>query len=296
VVRVYQKITRCVVWAAASVLLAAAVGAAVPVRLVVVDSAGEAERILKQLRNGADFAVLAREKSTDATAVDGGYLGKIDPASLRPELRDALQGLRPGEISRVIKLPSGYALVKILADSELAKVDDAGRERQAAITSGSSVHYAPDLDGQSESVATLLQMPKPANWDQDPELICEVHKSAFATAMDRVDRMLDPNDEHSLARNNASPYDWVEAIFTKGNLYAYLGEMPKAIEQFEAAYKYSQAHLPQMVPIMEEALGIAYLQQSRMENDVFRDPGDRCLFPPSPGVRFAKTASSEKAI
>jgi tetratricopeptide (TPR) repeat protein len=296
VVRVYQKVAGWGVWAVASVLLAAAVGAAVPVRLIVLDSAGEAERILKQLQNGADFAVLAREKSTDATAVDGGYLGKIDPASLRPELRDALQGLRPGEISRVIKLPSGYAIAKVLADSELAKVDDAGRERQAAITSGSSVHYAPDLDGQSESVATLLQMPKPANWDQDPELICEVHKSAYATAMDRVDRMLDPNDEHSLARNNAGPYDWVEAIFTKGNLYAYLGEMPKAIEQFEAAYKYSQMHLPQMVPIMEEALGIAYLQQSRMENDVFRDPGDRCLFPPTPGTRFTKTASSEKAI
>src|SRR5580658_2604680 len=89
------------VWAAAGVLLADAVAATVAVRLLVVDSASEAERSLQQLKNGADFAVLAREKSTDATAIDGGFLGRIDPATLRPELREALQGLRPGELSGI---------------------------------------------------------------------------------------------------------------------------------------------------------------------------------------------------
>jgi tetratricopeptide (TPR) repeat protein len=284
------------VWAAAGVLLADAVAATVAVRLLVVDSASEAERSLQQLKNGADFAVLAREKSTDATAIDGGFLGRIDPATLRPELREALQGLRPGELSGIVKLPSGYAVLKVLPESDLAKLDDASRARQATITAGSSVHYAPDLDGQSESVATLLQIPKPADWDQDPESICEVHKLAYASALDRVNRMLDPADEYSLERRNASPYDRVEARFTKGNLYAYVGDMPKAIEQFEAAYRYSETNIPKMLPILEEALGIAYLHQAQMENDIFHNPGDRCLFPPPPGLRYAHTASSEKAI
>ncbi|MGC9949650.1 MAG: FG-GAP-like repeat-containing protein [Bryobacteraceae bacterium] len=291
-----RKAALWAVWAAAGVLLADAVAATVAVRLLVVDSPGEAVRILQQLKNGADFAVLAREKSTDATAVDGGFLGKIDPATLRPELRDALRGLRPGALSPIVKLPSGYAVLKVLANSDLAKLDEASRARQAAITAGSSVRYAPDLDGQSESVATLLQIPKPPDWGQDPEMICEVHRRAYATAMDRVSRMLDPADDRSLAHRNATSYDWVEAFFTKGNLYAYVGDMPKAIEQFEAAYQYSQTKLPQMLPIMEEALGIAYLQQSRMENGVFHNPGERCIFPPPPGMRFAQTASSEKAI
>jgi peptidyl-prolyl cis-trans isomerase D len=57
-----------------------------------VGSADEAQRILESLKKGEDFAALAKQKSTDATADDGGYMGKIDPATLRPELREALNG------------------------------------------------------------------------------------------------------------------------------------------------------------------------------------------------------------
>lgn len=74
----------------------------VTVRVIVVDAADEAAGILQQLKAGADFAAVAREKSTDATAVDGGLLGRVDPATLRAELRDALQGMRPEDLSRVV--------------------------------------------------------------------------------------------------------------------------------------------------------------------------------------------------
>src|SRR5258708_6361067 len=70
--------------------------AAVLLRLIVVNSASEAESLLAQLKAGADFAVLAREKSVDATSIDGGMLGALDPATLRSELRDALRGTLPG--------------------------------------------------------------------------------------------------------------------------------------------------------------------------------------------------------
>src|SRR5450755_3437591 len=79
---------------------------AIPVRLVVVNSVEDAQAIEDRLKAGADFAVLAREKSVDATSNDGGFLGKIDPASLRAELRDALRGVQPGQLSKVVKLPS----------------------------------------------------------------------------------------------------------------------------------------------------------------------------------------------
>ena len=60
-VKIRRKAARWVIWAAAVVLIADAVAATVVVRLVVVDSADAAARILKQLKSGADFAVLARE-------------------------------------------------------------------------------------------------------------------------------------------------------------------------------------------------------------------------------------------
>src|ERR1019366_2253226 len=60
---------------------------AMPVRILVLNSAEESARVRAQLENGADFAVLAREKSVDATSLDGGLLGNVDPSTLREEIR-----------------------------------------------------------------------------------------------------------------------------------------------------------------------------------------------------------------
>ena len=43
--------------------------------------AEDAAAILKQLKAGADFGVLAREKSIDTTAAQGGYLGRLSLAN-----------------------------------------------------------------------------------------------------------------------------------------------------------------------------------------------------------------------
>ena len=56
------------------------------------------------------FAQLAKEKSIHRTASDGGYLGEIQPALLRSELRNALVGARPGSFTGVVNLPEGYAI------------------------------------------------------------------------------------------------------------------------------------------------------------------------------------------
>ena len=56
---------------------------ALPLRLIVANSEDEAQRIHDQLKGGADFAVLARLRSVDPTVEDGGFMGEVDPASLR---------------------------------------------------------------------------------------------------------------------------------------------------------------------------------------------------------------------
>ncbi len=299
-----RNVTNPVIWLVLALCLAwppcgpasAASSATVAVRLVVVDSSAEAERILKQLQAGADFAVLAREKSTDATAVDGGFLGKVDPATLRPELRDALRGLPPGSLSPIVKLPSGYALLKVLPESELAKLDQAARARQAALTAAGSIRCLPDIDGQVAALATLQQIPKPDGWEQDLNAICEVHTRAYRTALDRVTRLLDPADEHSLARTHGTPYDWAQAHFLKAQLHGNAGDMRSSIAELQAAYQLAQSALPDSLPILERALGIAYLHQSDGDNGVFRNPGDRCIFPMRPGLSYSNPAAAEKAV
>ena len=270
--------------------------AAVALRLLVVDSAGEASRILKQLQSGADFAVLAREKSTDATSVDGGFIGPVDPANLRPELREALNGVAPGGLSPIVKLPSGYALMKVLPESEVTKLDQANRARQAAIAAEGSVHNTPDIDGQLVALAALPTIPKAEGWDQDLPSICEVHQRAWSTAMDRVNRLLDPADPNGLTQTHGSAYDWAEAHYLKAQLHANVGAMPEAIEQLQAAYRLAEESLPESKPLLERALGIGYLRLSEMENDIYTKPGDRCIFPIQPGMRYVHPASSENAV
>lgn len=118
----FVKLSRVLVWLAALVIFGAGISLltvraaqdvppnAVPLRLIVVNSALDAEKILEQLNGGADFAVLARELSTDATSVDGGFMGTMDSATLRGELRAGLKGVAPGGFSPVVKLPTGFAM------------------------------------------------------------------------------------------------------------------------------------------------------------------------------------------
>src|ERR1700733_14231564 len=80
---------------------------------IVLGSEPEAQQIAAQVKNGSDFAALARTKSTDPTANDSGYMGITNPAKLRSELRDALRGVAPGQISTIARIPSGYAILKV---------------------------------------------------------------------------------------------------------------------------------------------------------------------------------------
>ena len=67
---------------------------AISLRMIVVATPEEAARVQVELKGGADFAVLAREKSIDATAVDGGLMANVDPGALRAELREAIAGVK----------------------------------------------------------------------------------------------------------------------------------------------------------------------------------------------------------
>jgi len=269
----------------------------VAVRVIVVDAADEAARILHQLQSGADFAALARDKSTDATSADGGLLGRVDPATLRPELRDALHDLRPGELSRIVKLPSGYAILKIVAEPGSASVDSAERARQTALAAPGSVQYGPDVDGVQEAWSAIAAIHKPDGWDQDLQAICEVHSRSYSTIVDWIGRMLDPADQRPKPQfGDAAPLDRIQMRIARGQLHAYKGEMAKAIEQWETAYRMASSDAPQMLPTLEESLGILRLHAAEMENDVYRNPGDRCLFPMSPAMRYRETANSEKAV
>ena len=85
----------------------------IELRIIVVGSQAEAEQLLQKLQTGADFVALARQSSIDPSAPEGGSLGRVDPLTLRTELRDALKGALPGQIKGPVKIPTGYAILKV---------------------------------------------------------------------------------------------------------------------------------------------------------------------------------------
>jgi tetratricopeptide (TPR) repeat protein len=262
-------------------------------RIIVVGSADEAEQIVERLKKGEDFAALAKQKSTDSTAADGGYMGKVDPATLRPELREALTGIVPGQISGVIKLPTGYAIVKVLTPSDSEDVKNLSPARILPLIASGTIRYAPNVGGKNEADLAFRSLPKPPGWSQDLRGLCDIRRKSLSTMIERLEKneLLGPTGQSA-----GSALDRIEAHYGLANLYAYQGEMDKAVGQWESAYQIATTQLTGAMPEVEEVLGIAYLHKSEMENDVYRHPGDRCIFPPRPGMRYEKTDDSEKSI
>src|SRR4026209_665457 len=63
-------------------------------RIIVVESADAARRVLDQLAAGENVVALARRLSVDPSAANGGLVGPVAISDLRAELRAVLEGLR----------------------------------------------------------------------------------------------------------------------------------------------------------------------------------------------------------
>jgi parvulin-like peptidyl-prolyl isomerase len=73
----------------------------------------KAEKIRKEVRDGKDFAEMAREHSNDGAAPGGGNLGYIHKRYMPPEFDKAAFSLDTGEISDVIQTKHGHHIIKV---------------------------------------------------------------------------------------------------------------------------------------------------------------------------------------
>jgi foldase protein PrsA len=81
-------------------------------RHILVNSGEEAEKILKELEDGADFTELAKEKSIDTSASRGGELGFIGKGTTVQEFEEAAFELKEGEVSGIVETQFGYHIIK----------------------------------------------------------------------------------------------------------------------------------------------------------------------------------------
>jgi len=84
-------------------------------RQIVVDSAEASGQVLAELQVGADFAAVARDRSTDlATKDNGGDLGWFPRGMIPLELENLAFSLQPGEIGGPLQLGDGYHFVQVM--------------------------------------------------------------------------------------------------------------------------------------------------------------------------------------
>src|SRR5271167_3935015 len=82
-------------------------------RHILVESEDEAKAIVAELKKGADFATLAKQKSKDPGAAEGGDLGYFTKDQMVPEFSAVAFALEPGKISDPVKSQFGWHVIKV---------------------------------------------------------------------------------------------------------------------------------------------------------------------------------------
>ncbi len=110
----------------------------------------EAKAVLAQLEAGADFATLAREKSTDTTtAPQGGDLGWFGRGTMVQEFEDAAFSLEVGQRSGIVQTQYGYHIILVTDKKPAAAANFADVQakveadaKQEVITERANTWYA----------------------------------------------------------------------------------------------------------------------------------------------------------
>jgi peptidyl-prolyl cis-trans isomerase C len=82
-------------------------------RHILVETEDEAKAVKAELDKGADFAELAKKKSKDPGASDGGDLGFFTKDQMVPEFSEVAFKLEPGKISDPVKSQFGWHIIKV---------------------------------------------------------------------------------------------------------------------------------------------------------------------------------------
>lgn len=83
-------------------------------RHILVATEAEARQIIEELRKGGDFAAIAKARSKDPGAAQGGDLGFFKEGDMVPEFAAAAFALQPGQISeKPVKTQFGWHVIKV---------------------------------------------------------------------------------------------------------------------------------------------------------------------------------------
>ena len=131
-----------------------------------------AEQALAKLRGGAPFSQVAAGYSDAQDALKGGELGWRTADRLPPIFAEALQKMKPGEVSEILRSPSGFHIIKLL--------DRRSKDSPIVVSQTHARHIlikTSELVSESEAKSRLqeikLRIDKGANFAEEARLHSE---------------------------------------------------------------------------------------------------------------------------
>ncbi len=102
---------------------------------ILVDSEDEAKEIIAELNDGADFAELAKEKSTGPSGPNGGDLGWFGKGMMVESFETAVVDMEEGAISEPVQTQFGWHVIKLMETrlAETPSLDEVKDELSADI-------------------------------------------------------------------------------------------------------------------------------------------------------------------
>ncbi len=149
----------------------------VKARHILVATPEEAQSIADQLKKGADFDKLAKDKSTDkGSGANGGELGWFTKEKMVPEFADAAYKLKKGETSSPVKSPFGYHIIQVedRRPIQIASFDDLKESLKSEVANKMVQKYLEGMlksanikyygvDGKERPFSTSLTPPTASN-------------------------------------------------------------------------------------------------------------------------------------
>ena len=120
------------------------------IRILVVETEAQARSALAAYNKGVPFVQLVQERSIRPDARGGGYLGRVDPATLAPEARAALAKTRRGGLSQIFRTEGGFAVIQVVTEREELEMEARARQEPEArelLQRGTELGKRGDLEG-----------------------------------------------------------------------------------------------------------------------------------------------------
>src|SRR6202795_674000 len=147
-------------------------------RHILVETEDEAKAVKEELNKGADFAELAKKKSKDPGASDGGDLGFFTKDQMVPEFSTVAFALEPGKISDPVKSQFGWHIIKV--EEKPSRKDPDFEQVKAQIETYVGRKAQAEYVAKLREAAKVERMDKPAEAAAKTEAKTDAAKPADA--------------------------------------------------------------------------------------------------------------------